>query len=101
MTFCIAYVCRFETVLDLLDFHGSLSQEERGRQYRWLEASRSKDMVVRLTSPRRHSPPSLAHLARLAVNGCLSDLHLPSRSTDRVPLPGFLKQFLRAYPYKM
>ena len=92
---------RFETLMDLVDFHVALSREEQGLQFRWLESSRRKDMVVRLTTPRRHSPPSLLHLARLAVNRNLQDLHLPSRSTDLLPLPESMKSLLRAYPFKV
>ena len=88
-------------MLDLVDFHVAMCQEEQGAQYRWLESSRRKDMVVRLTTPRRHSPPALAHLARVAVNRTLHDLHLPSRSTDLLPLPVSMRQFLRAYPFKV
>lgn len=92
---------RFETLLDLLDFHSAVSRDSAGGQYRWLESSRRKDMVMRLTTPRRHSPPSLCHLARVAVNQNLEDLHLPSRSTDLLPLPVKIKQYLREYPYKL
>ncbi|KAK7111442.1 suppressor of cytokine signaling 7-like [Littorina saxatilis] len=92
---------RFETMLDLLNFHVTMCQDKQGSQYRWLEASRKKDMVVRLSTPRRHAPPSLSHLARVTVNRNLEDLHLPSRSTDLLPLPNSMKSYLRAYPYKV
>lgn len=93
---------RFETLLDLLDFHRTACQEEEGDKYRWQESSRRRaDLVIRLTSPRRHSPPALAHLARLSINQSLQHLHLPPRSTDLLPVPDSLKQFLRGYPFKV
>ena len=87
--------------MDLIDFHVAMCREEQGGQFRWLESSRRKDMVVRFTNPRRHSPPSLQHLARLTINRNLEDLHLPSRSTDQLPLPASMKLLLRAYPFKV
>ncbi|XP_076469884.1 uncharacterized protein LOC143300205 [Babylonia areolata] len=92
---------RFETVLDLLDFHATLSQHPQGSQYRWREAPRRKDLLVRLSTPLRHTPPALAHLARVTVNRCLQDLHLPARSTDLLPLPTAMKHYLRDYPYRV
>ncbi|XP_076446527.1 uncharacterized protein LOC143283950 [Babylonia areolata] len=93
---------RFETLLDLLDFHVAVCREQQGGHFRWMEARSCRmDMVIQLTAPRRHSPPSLAHLARVGVNRSLQDLHLPHRSTDLLPVPEALKQFLRVYPFKV
>lgn len=93
---------RFESVMDLVDFHVAQCRDGAGDQCRWLETSGRKDMVVKLSRPRRHSPPSLLHLARLTVNQQLKDLHLPSCSTDLLPgLPDKMKSYLREYPYKI
>lgn len=92
---------RFESVMELVDFHVAMCLDGSGDMCRWLETSGRKDMVVRLTRPRRHTPPSLTHLARLTVNQQLKDLHLPSCSTDRLPVPEKMKQYLRDYPYKV
>lgn len=87
--------------MELIDFHVAQCRDGFGEQCRWLETSGRRDMVVILTRPRRHSPPSLTHLARLAVNTRLADLHLPSRSTDLLPVPQAIKNYLREYPYKV
>lgn len=87
--------------MELIDFHVAQCRDGFGEQCRWLETSGRRDMVVILTRPRRHSPPSLTHLARLAVNTRLADLHLPSRSTDLLPVPQAIKSYLREYPYKV
>ncbi|KAL8618381.1 hypothetical protein ACOMHN_047453 [Nucella lapillus] len=92
---------RFETLLDLLDFHVAVARGQEGCRYRWLNSLCRADLVIRLTQPHRHSPPSLAHLSRLGINRSLQDLHLPPRSTDLLPLTDSLKQFLRGYPFKV
>ncbi|KAL8590023.1 hypothetical protein ACOMHN_007048 [Nucella lapillus] len=92
---------RLETMVELLDFHTAVCRDPQGAQYRWREVSACKDLIVTLSTPRRHSPPALRHLARVTINRCLEDLHLPARSTDLLPLPAPMRQYLRKYPYRV
>jgi len=83
---------RFACVLDLLEFYA----RSGGGARCWIEPGKARASLL-LTRPLRHpSVPSLQHLCRKTIHGCLRG-HDP----DSLKLPSKLQDFLREYPYQL
>ncbi|KAK7002743.1 suppressor of cytokine signaling 2 [Biomphalaria glabrata] len=91
----------FESVLALVDFHVMVSQSGNNKSWRWEENSGKKSMKVNLKEPLKCSVPSLAHLSRIKINQCLEDVYMPQFSVDKLLISMQLKDYLKAYPYRV
>ncbi|XP_050391642.1 suppressor of cytokine signaling 2 [Patella vulgata] len=92
---------KFENVVALVNFHSTLSKNDKENKCLWLEPSGKKSLPVLFHKPKLRKPDSLKHLARIAVNACQSDIHIPEISTDLLPIPQCLKLYLREYIYRL
>lgn len=74
----------------------------------WIDPQQGKvysSIVLTVPLRRESSPPSLKHLARLAIHGALQEAAVPGRSTgpvhEQLELPRSLTAYLEEYPYSL
>ncbi|XP_063240888.1 cytokine-inducible SH2-containing protein-like [Bacillus rossius redtenbacheri] len=109
------YMPLFECVVALVDYYVAASSQhraplsparrqaiykEQGLEHVWVDDQGHVYSHIRLAGPLRHreAPPSLGHLARLAVNRCLRRPFRPALPPP-LPLPRPLLRYLDDYPY--
>ncbi|ESO85023.1 hypothetical protein LOTGIDRAFT_78096, partial [Lottia gigantea] len=92
---------RFENVIALVNFHLTWSQSDSDTSCRLIGSTKDKYIPIKLTKPVVNSPGSLKHLSRLTVNRSIKDIHIPASSTDCLPIPECLKNYIREYIYKV
>lgn len=88
---------KFDSVLDLVNYYTSLSQNNRAKSHIWIDRSGTLYSPICLKRPLRKEVPSLAHAARVAV-------HQSLKSQDLLPelkLPNQISNFLSKYPHGM
>jgi suppressor of cytokine signaling 2 len=88
---------KFDSVLDLVNYYTSLSQNNRAKSHIWIDRSGTLYSPICLKRPLRKEVPSLAHAARVAV-------HQSLKSQDSLPelkLPNQISNFLSKYPHGM
>ena len=88
---------KFDSVLDLVNYYTSLSQNNRAKSHIWIDRSGTLYSPICLKRPLRKDVPSLAHAARVAV-------HQSLKSQDSLPelkLPNQISNFLSKYPHGM
>ncbi|KAL3877753.1 hypothetical protein ACJMK2_035415 [Sinanodonta woodiana] len=95
----------FSCLMELIDYYVRLSRGKKSELCRFLERSGRKDLPVILKTPRLHSVPSLKHLCRLTINGCLPirdftrvKVHVQAFAS-RLSLPKVLQSYITEYPY--
>ncbi|KAK3607433.1 hypothetical protein CHS0354_035128 [Potamilus streckersoni] len=95
----------FSCLMELIDYYVRLSRGKKSELCRFLERSGRKDLPVILKTPRLHSVPSLKHLCRLTINGCLPiqdftqvKVHVQSFASG-LSLPKALQSYIKEYPY--
>ncbi|XP_064478523.1 suppressor of cytokine signaling 2-like [Ornithodoros turicata] len=87
----------FTCVVKLVEYYIELSQSAKGQMCVWLDGNGRRDLPIRLARPLYRTVHPLQHLCRVAANRGMAQQKV---GLDRLPLPGSLKDFVRAYPHQ-
>jgi hypothetical protein len=98
---CSARIPKFDSVVHLVDFYVRMTLMGRIGSNR-LDRPGRRDIPIMLTKPKLNSVMDLKHLCRLSINRNLPKTQKRTKvwkNMDELPLPGFLKSYLKEYPY--